>query len=131
MVLRPPFPTHTHTQSQALRLCRAVHRFHFQLLVLLGSYVKLLGILQPILEHRGVSVVVSIGAPGGLADGAHISWYLSLCKSSIGNARATSDVSVVSQCVMLLLVHCCHWGLHCYTLLHHLSAVSRHLSRTH
>ena len=29
-----------------LALCNAVHKFHFQLLVLLGSYVKLLALLE-------------------------------------------------------------------------------------
>ena len=41
--------------SQTLKLCQAVHRLHFQLLVLLGSYIKLLHSLQPHLESSGVS----------------------------------------------------------------------------
>ena len=40
---------------QTLKLCQAVHRLHFQLLVLLGSYVKLLHSLQPHLVTSGVS----------------------------------------------------------------------------
>ncbi len=52
--------THTSIQYpcplfQALALCRAVHEFHFQLLVLLGSYIKLLDTLQPALENPAVS----------------------------------------------------------------------------
>ena len=41
--------------SQALKLCQAVHRLHFQLLVLLGSYVKLLHSLESHLTTSGVS----------------------------------------------------------------------------
>ncbi len=45
------------TQEQAgLSLCRAVHSFHFQLLVLLGFYVKLVDMLQAPLQQRAVSV---------------------------------------------------------------------------
>ena len=36
----------------ALGLCRAVHKFHFQLLVLLGSYVKLISILEQPMEKN-------------------------------------------------------------------------------
>ena len=86
----------THTQTQALRLCRAVHRFHFQLLVLLGSYVKLLGILQPVLEHSGVSGAVSLGGWANDIDINRYSHCHFVCArmSSSGNARAISDVSI-------------------------------------
>ena len=44
------------SQDQAaLFLCRSVHKFHFQQLVLLGSYVKLTDMLQPSLEKSSVS----------------------------------------------------------------------------
>lgn len=45
------------TQEQAgLSLSRAVHTFHFELLVLLGSYVKLMNMLQVPLQQKSVSV---------------------------------------------------------------------------
>jgi hypothetical protein len=40
-------------EQAALQLCQAVHRLHFQLLVLLGSYIKLLDSLQPYLATCG------------------------------------------------------------------------------
>lgn len=43
------------TTKGALGLCRAVHKFHFQLLVLLGSYVKLISILEKPMETSPVS----------------------------------------------------------------------------
>jgi hypothetical protein len=42
-------------EQATLKLCQAVHRLHFQLLVLLGSYVKLLHSLQPYVVTSGVS----------------------------------------------------------------------------
>lgn len=41
--------------KEALGLCRAVHKFHFQLLVLLGSYVKLISVLDKPMETSPVS----------------------------------------------------------------------------
>ena len=43
---------------QTLQLCQAVHRLHFQLLVVLGSYIKLLHSLQPHLADDRVSQCV-------------------------------------------------------------------------
>ncbi len=43
------------TSKEALGLCKAVHKFHFQLLVLLGSYVKLLSMLDKPMETSPVS----------------------------------------------------------------------------
>ena len=43
------------TSQEALGLCKAVHKFHFQLLVLLGSYVKLLAMLDKPMETSPVS----------------------------------------------------------------------------
>lgn len=43
---------------EALELCRAVHKFHFQLLVLLGSYIKLVTILERPMETSPVCVCV-------------------------------------------------------------------------
>jgi hypothetical protein len=40
-------------EQATLQLCQAVHRLHFQLLVLLGSYIKLLDSLQPYLATCG------------------------------------------------------------------------------
>lgn len=71
---------------QTLKLCQAVHRLHFQLLVLLGSYVKLLHTLQPHLEHSGVGGVFVC-----------VSWWR-------GGVR--------SECALLLLLRDwkCHWS---------------------
>ena len=46
--------------QEALELCRAVQKFHFQLLVLLGSYIKLVSILDPPMETSPVSVPPSV-----------------------------------------------------------------------
>jgi hypothetical protein len=44
---------HSCPEKAMLELCQAVHRLHFQLLVLLGSYIKMLDSLQPHLESSG------------------------------------------------------------------------------
>ena len=38
----------------ALNLCQAVHKFHFQLLLLLSSFLKLMDILAPQMEKNEV-----------------------------------------------------------------------------
>ena len=43
-------------EKAALDLCQAVHRFHFQLLLLLSSFLKLMDILTPQMEKNEVSV---------------------------------------------------------------------------
>ena len=42
---------------QATKLCESVRKYHFQLLVLLGSYVKLVDMLKGIIRRAGVSAV--------------------------------------------------------------------------
>ena len=56
----PALQTTIYTESllQTLQLCQSVHRLHFQLLVLLGSYIKLLHSLQPYLATCGVSLCI-------------------------------------------------------------------------
>lgn len=39
-------------EQAGLSLCQAVHGSHFQLLVLLGSYVKLMDMLLPVLQQQ-------------------------------------------------------------------------------
>ena len=53
----PKGDTDTLSQEKAaLNLCQAVHRFHFQLLLLLSSFLKLMDILTPQMEKNEVSV---------------------------------------------------------------------------
>ena len=42
-------------EEAALNLCQAVHKFHFQLLLLLSSFLKLIDILTPQMEKNEVS----------------------------------------------------------------------------
>ena len=42
-------------EEAALNLCQAVHKFHFQLLLLLSSFLKLMDILTPQVEKNEVS----------------------------------------------------------------------------
>ena len=39
-----------------LDLCKAVHKFHFQLLVLVGSYIKLLALLEKPMQTSPVKI---------------------------------------------------------------------------
>ena len=41
-------PYYCHGYLQALHLCQALYQFHFQLLILLGNYVKLLTVVSDI-----------------------------------------------------------------------------------
>ena len=45
-------------EEAAINLCQAVHKFHFQLLLLLSSFLKLMDILTPQIERNEVSYVV-------------------------------------------------------------------------
>ena len=70
---------------QTLQLCQAVHRLHFQLLVLLGSYIKLLHSLQPYLETSGVSLCLCVCVVTGYVEGqgVEVSQELSEVQSSV------------------------------------------------
>lgn len=45
--------------TQALQLCWAVYQFHFQFLVFLGSYVKLLDVFYTAKQTESVSVTAA------------------------------------------------------------------------
>ena len=57
--LTPPPFLPLSVNEAALQLCRAVHQLHFQLLVLLGCYIKLLGTLKAEIERCGVNTLYS------------------------------------------------------------------------
>lgn len=44
-------------ETAALDLCQAVYKFHFQLLLLLSSFLKLMDILTPQMERNEVSEI--------------------------------------------------------------------------
>ena len=59
---QPPESDDTSSQEEAaLNLCQTVHKFHFQLLLLLSSFLKLMDNLTPQMEGNEVSDYVRYG----------------------------------------------------------------------
>ena len=47
-----------HGYLQALHLCQALYQFHFQLLILLGNYVKLLNLVNDVARSDKVLIII-------------------------------------------------------------------------
>ena len=57
-----------HGYLQALHLCQALYQFHFQLLILLGNYVKLLTLVSDIGHNDKVT---SLAVPVAMVTTSH------------------------------------------------------------
>ena len=51
-----PFLSHTHTHTHAV-LCHSLHPIHFQLLLLVSSYIKLLNLLENNIKTVLVTII--------------------------------------------------------------------------